>query len=135
MISATARNKDTTKPPLVIFCLLDANIALLKQDQPIVYNLRELNLDNYLVCLTYKHPDEHAALPKDFSGTVLAMGDEALARMQTGILHVDVTEASYVLFRADDMEMGREILADLIGPATLVRTVDAPPSDRIQFWN
>ena len=123
MIKAMAQ---TESGPLIVLGISDANVDRMREDDPILFNLRDLNLPSKWVCISCKRPDGTAAFPADLDEFIgLAFKPKILRRMRRKPVEVEIDDYRFVLFRgADESSMAAE-MRGLIGVNT--RVTDSRP--------
>lgn len=126
----------------VILGLSYENVRRLKEDDPILFNLSELGLPPRLICLCCSH-NGGFYLPeyqKDEPPTVIALSEQALEKLKTELVLVEVESNTttgmpdFVLFSGETEASMVELLQEFIGPNAVVqdttrykRTGEVPP--------
>ena len=114
---------------LVILGLSEGNISRLKQDDPILFSLRELGLDDRLVCISYKRPDGCGGVPKGFQGVAMFFNDKAIDAMRRGHAKLEIDGVTYLTFVGKDEASMELMMREFVNEKTRVTHTGIPPSD------
>lgn len=120
----------TDERAAVILGITEENVARMKQDDPIVFNLRDLKLEDEWVVVAVKREDGTAGVPADLESFIGLVFSEAVIESLRGsparIKPRDDLEFVVVVGDQDDMQ---HQLGQFIGPDTIVEDT-RPASDR-----
>lgn len=113
--------------------LSHANIKRLRQDDPVVFNLKELGLPDQIVAISYKHEGGMAAFPTGFAGVGLAFNDRAIDSMMhdEAVIPLQSGNLKFVVFVGETEQSMESMIRSYggIGQKTVVSHSGFAPSD------
>lgn len=111
----------TAEHPMVVIGLSRGNIERMRQDDPVLFNLIELGLDDRWVSISWKHADNTAAFPQGFQGVGLAFTDKVLDAFLNGQRQtMEADDITFIVFGGETEQAMEQMIreAGLIGPDT-----------------
>lgn len=121
---------------ILVVGLSEANVAALKQDRPIVFDLGDIGaLESYPIAITYKDDDGVIGLPRGFRGRAFAFDDLALESMRRGQCREYDVEITVVVFVGKDEATMELEYRRYLGPGSLVIREGFAPSEKMPFLN
>jgi hypothetical protein len=124
MIKGLAQFEDGTL--LVVIGLDDRDVAAMRQDEPVMFNLSSLYcVLNQLVVVSYKHPDGLGAMPKHVDYKLIGLTDTQLDELQEEAFRYTPTDGyQFIVFRGDTLEDRQETMQRFIHPSAIMSKVD-----------
>ena len=123
MIKAMAM---TDNGPLIVLGVSDANVSRMKDDDPIMFNLRDLKLPPKWVCISCKRPDGTAAFPSDLTEFIgLAFKPHMFDKMAQKPVEIEADPYRFVIIRGRDESALGKLMRPLISVHTV--TTDSRP--------
>ena len=130
---------DENKNYLVGFGLSQANINLLAQDKPIVFDSSEVGLNVGKILIIYDSNEwkqNELEVRKHFKGYCFVVGDKEIESLKKdGCFHITFNNTDFVfLYGKDEFEF-YEKFKSRIGPTTVQKFEGWSPTDRYRFGN
>lgn len=117
--------------PTVILGFSYANVDRLRDDEPIMFPFADIGIarDESVVIL-YQHTDGGCALPRNMpKAFVMALADDMLDSLLSGIKEVTLDGIRFVMFSDKDEQTIHSKLKQFIGPQTKGKSTGFAPSD------
>lgn len=134
MLKAQAQLDDGSY--LVVLGLSEGNVAALREDRPIVFDMEELKMPKRKVVLSYIRTDGKIGIPSMSDvGIGLGLNDAVLAMMKTKPAMFTSHGIKFFIFVGKDEASMQYLMREFIGPNTTVDSRGIPPSDRLPSLN
>jgi hypothetical protein len=145
VIKAFAKSKEKGSPDLCVIGLESRNIELLKLDQPIAINLKDLGGDDFVLCITYCAPGSSKAAGVKVMDSLIVFNDDTFEEILSGgTARVELVRkgeskavAHLVLsFVKNKADFTKDLITSgMISPHTIVRNEGYSQSDIYPNWN